>query len=150
MPLLQPGILLKATEALDDTFFAGAIILITEYNADGATGFIINKPFDRNLNELVEFRHSPPFPLHDGGPVDREHLFFIHRRPELIDGGKPVTGGWHSGGDFKKAITGINNKSITEQDTRIFIGYCGWDAGELEAEVEEGSWIFIQDAAFKV
>lgn len=145
MTPLKPGIYLQATAPLNDTFFEGAVILITENNSDGAVGFVINKTFERRFNELVEFRHSPAFPLYDGGPVDREHLFFIHRRPELIDGGKPVANGLYTGGDFKKAVTAINNKTISGDQIQIFIGYCGWDAGELEAEVEEGSWMLISD-----
>ena len=138
---LTSGILIKSTELLDGTVFQGAIILITEYNKDGATGFIINHPFGRALNELVEFRHSAPFPLYNGGPVDVEHLFFIHSRPDVISEGKKVTDNIFSGGNFKEAVTAINNKTLTASEIKIFVGYCGWDAGELEAEIEEGSWV---------
>ena len=138
--LVQAGTILKATKELDESFFENAIILIVEKNENGATGFVCNKIFDRKLNELVEFRHSPSFPLYDGGPVGREPLHFIHHRPDLVPGGKEVAPHIYHSGDFKQAVTGINNKSITDADIKIFIGYCGWDAGELEAEIEEGSW----------
>ncbi|HRF18552.1 MAG TPA: YqgE/AlgH family protein, partial [Chitinophagaceae bacterium] len=66
----QTGMLLKATAALNDTNFENAVILITEYNEKGAVGFVVNKLFSRQLNELEEFKHSPAFPLYEGGPVD--------------------------------------------------------------------------------
>jgi putative transcriptional regulator len=38
-------------------------------------------------------------------------------------------------------VAQLNNKTITQKDIKIFIGYCGWDFKQLEEEVEEGSWI---------
>lgn len=145
---LQAGLFLQSTTALNDTLFAGATILITEYNAGGAVGFILNKPHGRSLHDLTEFRHSPNFPLYDGGPVDKEHLFFLHRRPDLIEEGALVRSGIYTGGNFKQAIKAINNKTLTPNDIKILVGYCGWNSGELETEIEEGSWIITdRDAA---
>lgn len=125
---------------MDDPNFYRSIIFIAEYNEDGALGFIVNKIFERPLNELVEFSGSPAFPLYKGGPVDNEHLYFIHRRNDLIPGGTLITGNIYFGGDFKQAIKLINNKTLTTADIKIFIGYCGWNANELEEEIAEGSW----------
>lgn len=144
---MNAGLYIKSTSQLDNDFFEKAIVLISEYNDKGATGFVINKPFGRNLNDLEEFKHSIPFPLSDGGPVDREHLYFVHRRPDLITGGIPVNENLYVGGDFKEALKYLNNKTITAQDIKLFIGYCGWDKGELDAEIEEGSWNVSDDAA---
>lgn len=138
---MNAGLFIKSTSQLDNDFFEKTIVLITEYNDKGATGFVINKLFGRNLNDLEEFKHSIPFPLYDGGPVDREHLYFIHRRPDLIAGGTPVNENLYVGGDFKEARKYLDNKTITAQDIKLFIGYCGWDKDELDAEINEGSWI---------
>ena len=46
------------------------------------------------------------------------------------------------GGNMYQVIEAINTSSANQQEIQIFIGYFGWDVGELEAEVEEGSWIF--------
>ncbi|MDI3321177.1 YqgE/AlgH family protein [Pinibacter soli] len=137
---MNAGTILHSTPLLDDTIFEDTSILITEHNEKGAMGFVINKLFDRKLNELEEFKHIRPFPLHDGGPVDREHLFFIHQRPDLIKDGTLTHNNIYLGGDFKTAVKLINDRTITEKDVKIFIGYCGWDANELEEEIAEGSW----------
>lgn len=137
---MQPGTILRSTSLLNDTIFEGTSILITEHNENGAMGLVINKLFDRKLNELEEFKHGIPFPLHDGGPVDREHLFFVHQRPDLIKDGTLISNSTYLGGDFKTAVRLINAHTISEKDIKIFIGYCGWDANELEAEIAEGSW----------
>ena len=76
----------------------------------------------------------------DGGPVDREHLFVLHKRPDLIEGGEQMNNGLYLGGNMEQVIEAINTRSATQEEIQIFIGYCGWDAGELKAELEEGSW----------
>lgn len=138
---LHAGSFLKSTEALNGTDFSGATVILTEYNANGAVGYVVNNAFGRSLNELEEFKNSPNFPLYDGGPVDKEHLFFLHRRPDVIDGGAVVGNGMFNGGDFKKAVEALSDQRLTANDIKIFVGYCGWDAGELEEEIAEGSWI---------
>lgn len=142
---MHTGIFLHSTSLLDDTFFEKAQLFITEHNEKGAMGFVVNKPFERRFNELEEFRHSMPFLMYDGGPVAREHLFFMHQRPDLIDGGTLVTGNIFVGGDFETAVRLINNKTLTQKDIKLFIGYCGWDDKELEAEIEEGSWVVTEE-----
>jgi putative transcriptional regulator len=76
----------------------------------------------------------------DGGPVDRDHLFVLHKRPDLIEGGKEIPNGFYFGGNMEQVIEAINTKAAGEQEIQVFIGYCGWDEGELKAELEEGSW----------
>ena len=137
---LKAGIYIKSTDALDGSFFEHTIILIVKHNEEESLGFVTNKPFGKSLHELIEFNHSKPFPLMDGGPVDREHLFVLHKRPDLIIGGEKMNNGFYLGGHMEQVIEAINNGSATQEEIQIFIGYCGWDAGELDAELEEGSW----------
>ena len=141
MSVLKAGLYIKSTPALIGSFFEDTTILIAEHNQAGTTGFVTNKPFGKSLHELIEFNHSKPFPLMDGGPVDRAHLFVLHKRPDLIDGGKQIPNGLYLGGNMEQVIQAINTGDTNLQDIQLFIGYCGWDEGELEAEVEEGSWI---------
>lgn len=143
---MNAGTFLNSTALLDGSFFEKAVIFITEHNEKGATGFVVNKLFPRKFNELAEFSHSKPFPLYDGGPVDQEHLYFIHRRPDLIDGSTLVADGVYFGGDFKEAVMHMDDGALREEDIRLFIGYCGWDVGELEAEIAEGSWLVTKNA----
>ena len=137
---LKAGIYIKSTAALIGSFFEDTTILLVEHNEAGSTGFVTNKPFGKSLNDLLEFNHTKPFPLMDGGPVDREHLFVLHKRPDLIEGGKQLNDGLYLGGNMEQVIEAINTSSVSDQQIQLFIGYCGWDVGELKAELEEGSW----------
>ena len=143
MSELKAGIYIKSTAALIGSFFEYTTIFLFEHNEKGSTGFITNKLFGKSLHELIEFNHSKPFPLMDGGPVDREHLFVLHKRPDLIHGGKQIPNGLYLGGSMEQVIEAINTKDANPQEIQLFIGYCGWDVGELETEVEEGSWTLI-------
>lgn len=123
-----------------DPNFKDTRVIIATVDETGCLGFVFNKPFSRTINELEEFRHLKPFPLYEGGPVDQEHLYFIHRRSDVIPGGDSIAKDWTLGGDFKQALHYIDVGVLDETDIKIFIGYSGWDAGELVAEIDEGSW----------
>jgi putative transcriptional regulator len=140
---LKAGIYIKSTDALIGSFFENTTILIVQHNEEGSIGFVTNKFFEKSLHELIEFNHIKPFPLLDGGPVDREHLFVLHNRPDLIDGGKQIPNGFYLGGNMDQVIEAIDTRGATQQEIHLFIGYCGWDLGELKAEVSEGNWTFI-------
>jgi putative transcriptional regulator len=142
---IHTGMIIKSTAALAGTDFENSRILITSHDSTGATGFIVNKPYHRAFNELEEYKHSVAFPLYNGGPVGTAFLYFIHQRPDWIEGGTDIGNGLYFAGSFKQAVTAINNKSLTAKDIKIFIGYCGWDTGELEAEIAEGSWTLEED-----
>ena len=139
---LKAGIYIKSTDALNGSSFEHTTILLVKHNEEESLGFVTNKPFGKSLHDLIEFNHSKPYPLMDGGPVDREHLFVLHKRPDLIDGGEQMNNGLYLDGNMDQVIEAINNGSATQEEIQIFIGYCGWDAGELDAELKEGSWIF--------
>ncbi len=137
---LKAGIYINSTAALIGSFFEHTTILLVKHNEAGSIGFVTNKSFEKSLHELIEFNHSKPFPLMDGGPVDRDHLFVLHKRPDLIIGGEQMPNGLYLGGHMEQVIEAINTGAANKQEIQLFIGYCGWDVGELEAEVEEGSW----------
>jgi putative transcriptional regulator len=138
--IITAGQHIKSTPLLVGSIFENTNLLICEVNENGAWGFIINKIFPRKLNELVEFQHCQPFPLHEGGPVEQEKLFFIHQRPDLIEGGKHIADKYYWGGNFNQAIKHINAQTIEEKELQLFLGYCGWDDQQLQQEIAEGSW----------
>ena len=71
---LKAGLIIKSTDALIDSIFEDTTILIVKHDNEGTTGFVTNKPLHKSLHELIEFNHSKPYPLMDGGPVDKDHL----------------------------------------------------------------------------
>ncbi|MGF7232534.1 YqgE/AlgH family protein [Arachidicoccus sp.] len=141
---IAAGTILISTPLLDHSIFEKTIVYISEYNVDGTSGFIVNKLFPKRLNDLIEFRNSPSVHLYAGGPVEMEKLYFVHQRPDLIEGGIFVCNSIYLGGNFKQATDSINKKALLENDIKLFIGYCGWDFGQLDAEIAEGCWLPIE------
>lgn len=137
---LQPGNIIISTDLLNGTEFEKVAIVITEHNEKGTIGYVFNQLFPRKFNELEEFKHSIPVPLYAGGPVQTDMLYFMHCRPDLIAEGGQVADNVYMGGDFKKAVQFLNSGELPVADVRLYIGYCGWDVNELEAEIVEGSW----------
>lgn len=147
---IKAGMLLHSTAALAGDYFEGALVYLAEYNSGGAIGFVLNRPFGRRLNELVAFRNAGPFMLYEGGPVDTEHLFLLHQCPQLVDAGSLVAEGIFLGGNFGQAVAALTEGKLTDRDIRIFVGYCGWHAGDLEQEIAEGSWQLLAGSASQV
>ncbi|MFX6724625.1 YqgE/AlgH family protein, partial [Acinetobacter baumannii] len=75
------------------------------------------------------------------GPVETDSVHFLHQRPDLIEGGFAVTKNIYWGGNFEQVKILLQQKLLTQKDIRFYIGYSGWDAEQLEAEIKEKSWI---------
>ena len=64
-----------------------------------------------------------------------------------IEEGTVVGNGLYLGGNFQQAVEAVNNGIITQSHLKIFVGYTGWDTGDIEAEIEEGSWLVLPEAS---
>lgn len=141
MTELVTGTLLISDPFLKDPNFIRSVILICDYRQEGAFGFVINKVFEYDLGELIEGAEDIRFPVYEGGPVQKDTLHFLHRSPQLIPGGQEVTQGIYWGGDFAEVLKLLREDRIGKHDIRFFLGYSGWDEGQLEGEIKEKSWI---------
>ena len=165
---LSPGFLV-ASPRLDDTPFERAVIMMVEHDPEGAMGFIVNKPLELRFGSLMESvseelgpaieRGHFEKPVHFGGPVRVEQLWLIFRRqlegarwePEnqaLMeklhrpdDSALAIDEEWFlaaSGELIEGFATGKQSGPF-----RPFIGYTGWGPGQLESEIDEGSWLAL-------
>lgn len=138
---LQKGQLLLAEPSIiGDLSFNRSVILLADHNDDGSVGFILNKPLEYSINDLVPEINSC-FKIYNGGPVEQDNLYFIHTIPELITDSIEISNGIFWGGDFELTKNLINEGKITKEKIRFFLGYTGWSANQLETELEANSWI---------
>ncbi|MDB5203396.1 MAG: transcriptional regulator [Ferruginibacter sp.] len=143
--MFKAGDMLMSTRKMDDPNFDQALLYLTEVNEEGVTGFIINKIFPRRFNELRDYTGSKALPLFSGGPVENDKLFFIHCRPDLVENAELIAAGIYHGGDFSQAVAAINSTEMKADQVKLLLGYCGWDAGELDAELAEGYWAIVNE-----
>ena len=147
MTSLKPkkGKLLIAEPTLTgDVSFNRSIVLLAEHNDEGSVGFILNKPLEYDIRDLIE-DINVPFQVFNGGPVEQDNLYFIHRVPHLIDNSIEISDGIFWGGDFDKTVELINQKVISKTDIRFFLGYSGWASLQLDQELDSKSWIVVKN-----
>jgi putative transcriptional regulator len=141
------GTLLLAEPFMDDDNFRRAVVLVCRHDADGTHGLLLNKPIDLRLQDVIE-----NFPLgYDGklllgGPVGTDLIQVIHNRGTLIEGSMKIADGVYWGGNFEQIKKLIRQGTLTSAHLRFFIGYSGWDEGQLDLEVRDSSWIITTGA----
>lgn len=79
-------------------------------------------------------------PLFMGGPVQPNTLHFIHTDANLEDA-RGIGKGLYWGGNFDQVLEEIGNNTLDTKKYRFFLGYSGWGAGQLVAEMEIKSWL---------
>ncbi len=138
--LPQKGGLLLSEPYLADPNFERTTILLTEHNNEGSVGFILNKPSDSIVSEVLNDLKEFDARIFIGGPVQQDTLHFIHRVPALDDSIE-IVAGLFWGGNFDQLISLIETKQIGATDIKFFLGYSGWSAGQLDEELKIDSWI---------
>ena len=137
------NLLIAEPSSVYDQPFNRSIVLLTEYNEEGTVGFIINKPLDYSINDLIPTIIAE-FSVFYGVPVSPDNVYFIHNVPEIISDGIEIAPGIFWGGDFETVLTLLNANALKTNEIKFFIGYSGWSEGQLEAEIETKSWITRQ------
>lgn len=139
---------LIALPSLREGIFAHSITYLCEHDEDGAMGIIINRPLDMNVDEVLdqleldEHHHTHHQSVYAGGPVQTDRGFVLHRRsPEDWEATLSVSNeiSLTSSVDILEAIA--RNTGPTQ--SLIALGYAGWAAGQLEAELAESSWLTL-------
>ncbi len=139
--LPQKGRILIAEPFLPGDYFSRSVVFLVAHSEKGAVGFILNKKIDFMLHEV--FFDFPKFnaQVYLGGPVSADSIFFIHKLGDKLPGSIQVLGSLYWGGDFDVLKKLIGKGKINTNDILFFLGYSGWDAGQLENELKEDSWL---------
>lgn len=138
---LSPGKILIAEPFMVDPNFKKSVIIICEHHDDGSLGFILNKPINIKLNKLIDDFPEFETKVYFGGPVAPDTLHYIHNVGELLDESIKIQQGVYWGGNFEKLKFLIENELILPKNIKFFIGYSGWDGGQLAGEIKTGSWV---------
>lgn len=133
------GQLLVASPALRDPNFRRTVILVVHHDDEGAMGLVLNRPSDAHaqpiLPDLAEALADSRVAV--GGPVAPTSVLVLAEFAEPEEAGLVVFDG--------VGLFGEETEPAAAVRARVFAGYAGWGAGQLEAELEEGSWL-VEDA----
>lgn len=138
------NLLIAEPSIIGDISFNRAVILLADHNALGSVGFILNKPLNYNLRDLIEGTESE-ITVYNGGPVEQDNLYFIHKSPDLIPNSIEISNGIFWGGDFSVVIDLINDSKISKEDIKFFLGYSGWDEHQLDHELQSNAWLVSEN-----
>jgi putative transcriptional regulator len=133
------GSLLVASPALSDPNFSRAVLLVTEHSADGAMGLVLNRPLDLSAAEAVPFLAGlveVSDVVYEGGPVRPQSVLAL---AEFSDPSQAAAIAFGDVGFL--AADGVESpasKAVVQ--LRVFAGYAGWGAGQLDAEVADQAW----------
>lgn len=143
MASLKPskGVLLVAKpSSLGDPNFNRSVVFITDENPSGFVGFILNKPLQYSLQDLIPHILSD-FTIYHGGPVEEDNIYFIHKRPDLIPDSVEISKGIFWGANFEIVTNLLNLNQIASDEIRFFLGYSGWGLNQLYEEIALNSWV---------
>lgn len=140
----KKGRILISDPFAGDEYFERSVVYLCEHSAEGSFGFVLNNLVEVNLKELNEQFPDLDIQISTGGPVETESMFFIHTLADELNESLPLENGIYIGGDFEQLYSIIEPRHIEENTIRFFLGYSGWDAGQLESEIQENAWVVAE------
>jgi len=125
---------------LEDDYFERSVVILCEHNNEGSFGFVLTNYTSISLQDVSDF---PTFDtqISIGGPVDAQHLYYIHTLGETISESIEIAPGLFMGGNFESVKELANLGQIKPGQIRFFIGYSGWTKGQLDDELSKNAWL---------
>jgi putative transcriptional regulator len=139
--------LLIAMPSLADPNFSQTVTLVCEHSERGALGIVLNRPMNMNLGEVLDqlglAGGAPALRagvVLRGGPVQTDRGFVLHR---------PGQRAWDSTLEISDRLHVTTSRDVLEAIARgdgpdratMALGYAGWEAGQLEAEMRQNAWL---------
>ena len=140
---LSPAIgnVLIAEPFMNDFYFRRSVILIIDHNEEGSLGVIINKRLTIPFNEIVQGFPEFKADVYLGGPVETDRIFFIHTVGEMIPDSHKISDGLYWSGNINVLKSMIKMDLIKPHEVRFYVGYAGWDGGQLRNELKANTWL---------
>jgi putative transcriptional regulator len=146
MGAMEPatGSLLIAAPTMGDPNFSRTIVLLLDASESGALGVVLNRPTTLEVADVLEPWAElvvGPSVLFQGGPVETDAALAV---ATVAAEDEPV--GWRrvfGSTGLVDLDAPVEILASAVSSLRIFAGYAGWGAGQLEAEIEEGAWYVV-------
>ena len=135
------GQLLLDSGQLNGSFFQRTVVLICQHDAEGAFGLVLNRATGNKVGEMIVADLPDTLkdcPLYLGGPVQPTALSFLHTDAFIPDANVlPNLSLGHS----LDTLVEIGESFSSEKKVKMFAGYAGWSAGQLEDEMKRKAWL---------
>ncbi|KMQ67845.1 transcriptional regulator [Chryseobacterium sp. FH2] len=136
------GKILISTPDISGDIFSRSVVLIIEHNEQGAFGLILNK---KNSQMSSKFKNFFDFKIevYDGGPVENDKVFFIVKGKKVTENFTEITNEFYLTEDIENIISAVLNNELGIEDIKIFSGYSGWTAMQLDSEIQRKVWTVV-------
>nr|WP_283250974.1 YqgE/AlgH family protein [Rhabdothermincola salaria] len=144
--------MLVATPVIGDPNFDRTVVLLLDHGDDGALGLVLNRPTDVDVGgSLPQWAPlaSDPAVVFVGGPVEQAAAIGLGRpAPGSHDPGdrpwSPIPLATDGPGPLATLDLGADpGPDPRLEEVRVFVGYSGWGAGQLEAELDQEAWLVV-------
>ena len=136
------GKILISTPDISGDIFSRSVVLIVEHNENGAFGLILNKKNSKMSDKFKSF-FDFNIAVYDGGPVENDKVFFIIKGKKVTDLYTEINNEFYITEDVEKIVSSVLSNEITVDDIKIFSGYSGWGAMQLDNEVSRKMWTVV-------
>jgi putative transcriptional regulator len=130
-------------------YFDESVSLLIDHSPEGAFGLMINRPLNSPLSKfLVNVPQGLNCPVFEGGPVERDRLFFLHSSERQYSDTLKLSSDIH--------LTACDEliedlvKGLSPNHINAYLGYAGWGAAQLEGEISESTWLLTPCSASTV
>jgi len=137
----KKGRILISEPFLQDMYFKRSIVLLTEHNDDGSVGFVINKPINLKIHEVLKDFPKTDVPVSLGGPVNTNTIHYVHNLGDIIPGSVKILPSLYWGGDFNAVKELMRTEKLDNNKIRFFLGYSGWNPEQLQDELNDNAWV---------
>jgi putative transcriptional regulator len=134
------GKLLVSSPSLLDPNFRKTVVLVAHHDDEGAMGLVLSRPSEVAAADAVPLLEGLPGcddPVFVGGPVQPDAFMVLAEFEDVEEAAAPIME------DLGFMPADIEPEDLSIKRIRLFAGYSGWGAGQLEAELEEPSWIVV-------
>lgn len=136
------GKILISTPDASGDIFSRSVVLIIDHNENGAFGLILNKK-NQNMSSRLLNIFGFPVELYEGGPVENDKVFFILKGKKITEQYSEINSEFYLTEDIDAVVAAMISNEISMADIKVFSGYSGWSALQLESELQRKAWTIV-------
>lgn len=136
------GKILISTPDVSGDIFSRSVVLIVSHNENGAFGLILNKK-NQNMSSRLLNVFGFLVELYEGGPVENDRVYFILKGKKVTENFIEINPEYYLTEDIDSVVSAIVNNEINISDIKVFSGYSGWGALQLESELQRKMWTIV-------
>ena len=134
------GKILISTPDISGDIFSRSVVLIIDHDEKGAFGMILNKK-NHNMSLQLNKMLGYDIELYEGGPVETERIFILIKGEETItENAIVISEEFYLTEDIEAVIMAVIEKRENQDHLKVFAGYSGWGANQLDEELEKKLW----------